>query len=158
MDTPDILELINAALEEGEPENGYDYGDPTFPECRCGRDWHGLPITQAMEDMALLGVFDPAYRYAEDASPILCPGSDVEGPLLDDLYDFGEPVAMGSGATARRITYGGVTIHEVNIPITDEDAEEEDAVARAHRIVSSIWAALDELLEDCDTQNGLESV
>ena len=52
----DIDALVEEQLAGGEPETGYDFDDPDFPECRCGLDWHGLP----------------AYG---------CPGSDTEGPL-----------------------------------------------------------------------------
>ncbi|OZF05231.1 hypothetical protein CH302_00995 [Rhodococcus sp. 15-2388-1-1a] len=50
--------LIDEQLDAGEPEIGYDFDDPEYPECwRCEYDWHGLP---------LLG----------------CPGSAVEGPAV----------------------------------------------------------------------------
>lgn len=53
----DITALVDEQMAGGEPEVGYDYGDPTFPHCsRCGRSWHGLPADG-------------------------CPGSDDEGPL-----------------------------------------------------------------------------
>jgi len=59
-DAQRVIDEIDALVEEqlrgGEPETGYDFDDPDFPECRCGLDWHGLP----------------AYG---------CPGSDTEGPL-----------------------------------------------------------------------------
>ncbi|WP_067563459.1 hypothetical protein [Nocardia acidivorans] len=42
---------------------------------QCGRDWHGLPITERMEQMRLARTFDADYRHAHDTSPILCPGT-----------------------------------------------------------------------------------
>ena len=77
----DITALIDAVLADGEPETGYDYGDPTYPKCRCGEDWHGLPITADMVMMRAVGYYVEAYSYKDDTSAILCPGSDVEGPL-----------------------------------------------------------------------------
>lgn len=156
MDTPDIVDLIDAALDAGEPDNGFDFGDPTFPACRCGRDWHGLPITVQMELMAMVGEYDPEYRYADDDSLILCPGSEVEGPLR--LIPFTEPETLGSGATVRRVTFGGLTVQEITIPAPDEPLP-DDPVARGQRIVADIWAALDELMgsAECVPENGLES-
>ena len=157
MDTPDIVDLIDAALDAGEPDNGFDFGDPTFPACRCGRDWHGLPITVQMELMAMVGEYDPEYRYADDDSLILCPGSEVEGPLR--LIPFTEPETLGSGATVRRVTFGGLTVQEITIPAPDEPLP-DDPVSRAHRIMSDIWSALDGLLTEldgCVPENGLES-
>ncbi len=52
----EIDALIEEQLAGGEPETGYDFDDPDFPECRCGLNWHGLPT-------------------------LACPGSDTEGPL-----------------------------------------------------------------------------
>mgnify|MGYP006876022186 CR=1 FL=1 len=51
-----IGELVDEQMAAGEPLTGYDYGDPTFPRCRCGWGWHGLPQNG-------------------------CPGTDFEGPL-----------------------------------------------------------------------------
>lgn len=60
-----IDELIDEQLAAGEPETGWDYGDPDYPECpHCGRDWHGLPIT----------------GWGPDDIVVLCEGSDLIGP------------------------------------------------------------------------------
>ena len=73
--------LVDEQLDGGEPETGYDFDDPDFPGCpHCNRDWHGLAITERIERMRLYGVFDVKYKYAEDDSPVLCPGSDFIGP------------------------------------------------------------------------------
>ncbi|EOM77921.1 hypothetical protein DW322_08765 [Rhodococcus rhodnii] len=81
----DIVDQIDALIDEqldaGEPRTGFDFGDPQFPKCpHCTRDWHGLAITRRMEEMRWRGEVDPDYRYTEDESEILCPGSDFIGP------------------------------------------------------------------------------
>lgn len=56
----DIDALIDEQLAAGEPETGYDYGDPDYPDCPhegCWSQWHGEPTG-------------------------MCPGSAVLGPLL----------------------------------------------------------------------------
>ena len=66
-----IDELVDEQLAAGEPETGYDYGDPQYPRCpHCGRHWHGLPITQRIADMYRWRQYDPDYVYAEDDSPL----------------------------------------------------------------------------------------
>lgn len=85
MSDHDIIDAIDALVEEqmagGEPIGGYDYNDPNYPQCpHCGDDWHGLKITRRMRDMRWDGAFDENYRYADDDSEVLCPGSDFIGP------------------------------------------------------------------------------
>ncbi len=67
-DAQRVIDEIDALVEEqlagGEPETGYDFDDPDFPECRCGLNWHGLAV------------------YG-------CPGSDTEGPLRPTGLTFG---------------------------------------------------------------------
>ena len=82
----DLLEridsLIDDQLEAGEPERGYNYGDPQFPRCwHCGRHWHGLPVTQKIAEMYSWGTYEEEYRVAGDDSPVLCPGSEFIGPM-----------------------------------------------------------------------------
>ncbi|MRH87405.1 hypothetical protein GFY24_08020 [Nocardia sp. SYP-A9097] len=77
-----IDQLVNDQLADGEPRTGYDYGDPDFPRCPhpwCDEEWHGLPITTRMAEMRWRGEVDPGYRYPDDESPVLCPGSDDPG-------------------------------------------------------------------------------
>ncbi|MEU0540589.1 hypothetical protein [Nocardia sp. NPDC005978] len=77
-----IDQLVNEQLAGGEPCTGYDYGDPDFPRCPhpwCDEEWHGLPITTRMAEMRWRGRVDPGYRYPDDSSPVLCPGSDDAG-------------------------------------------------------------------------------
>lgn len=85
-DTTDIIdridELVDDQLAGGEPRQGYDYGDPNFPQCwRCGRHWHGLKITERIALMYAIGRYDETYSAAEDDSPVVCPGSDFIGPI-----------------------------------------------------------------------------
>ncbi|AMS02989.1 hypothetical protein BJD60_gp68 [Gordonia phage Schnabeltier] len=78
----EIDTLIADQLAAGEPMNGYDFDDPDFPTCwHCGRDWHGLAITERMNEMRALGAFDEGYRYADDDSAVSCPGSSFIGPV-----------------------------------------------------------------------------
>lgn len=82
----DIVDEIDALVDEqlagGEPRTGFDFGDPTFPDCpHCGRRWHGLPITPRIATMYALRTFDEDYRAATDHGPVLCPGSDFIGPM-----------------------------------------------------------------------------
>ncbi|AZF93637.1 hypothetical protein SEA_EYES_62 [Gordonia phage Eyes] len=78
----EIDALIGEQLAAGEPMNGYDFDDPDFPTCwHCGRDWHGLAITERMNQMRAHGELEEGYRYAEDESPVICPGSAFIGPI-----------------------------------------------------------------------------
>ncbi|MBF6240503.1 hypothetical protein IU474_26005 [Nocardia otitidiscaviarum] len=49
------------------------------PKPWCREDFHGLAITARMRGMRRRWWGDPAYRYDEDNSPVLCPGSTFEG-------------------------------------------------------------------------------
>ncbi|WP_405138492.1 hypothetical protein [Nocardia sp. NBC_01388] len=77
-----IDQLVSEQLADGEPHTGYDYGDPDFPRCPhpwCDEEWHGLPITTRMAEMRWRGEVDPGYRYPDDTSAVLCPGSEDAG-------------------------------------------------------------------------------
>lgn len=97
----DIDALIDAQLDEGEPIGGFDFGDPDYPECpHCGADWHGLAITERMRRMRFRGVVDDDYRYSEDDSRVICPGSEFIGPMPAPQaprgsYDDGGPLRPG---------------------------------------------------------------
>lgn len=81
----DIDALIDSQLDAGEPIGGYDYNDPDYPKCwHC--DWHGLPITERMNEMRWRGEMDPDYRYADDTSRVVCPGSEFIGPLPENQF------------------------------------------------------------------------
>lgn len=92
---------VRERMRGGEPRTGYDFDDPTFPECPhswCGEKWHGLAITRRMWEMRQGGELDPDYRYTADDSEVLCPGSLFEGefvppeqppdvaPVLEDMF------------------------------------------------------------------------
>ena len=86
-----IDEMVDGQLVAGEPHQGHDFGDPTFPRCpHCVRHWHGLPITERIAAMYALGRFDDDYEFAADDSRILCEGSDFVGPMPSeaDAYTY----------------------------------------------------------------------
>ena len=89
-----ITELVDQTMAGGEPETGYNYGDPTYPKCpHCQRHWHGLPITERIAQMYMFGIFDENYLVTEDDSPVLCQGSEFIGPMPAEPY----PSAGGGG-------------------------------------------------------------
>lgn len=79
----DIIDQIDALVDEQlanyDNRSGYDHS-VNQERCRCGRDWHGLPITQRIDSMRWCGEFDPEYECAEDDSPVMCVGSNTPGP------------------------------------------------------------------------------
>lgn len=84
-----MIDRIDALVNEqlaGYPErSGYDYnvGQIRCPRWECSEEFHGLPITFRMWQMRQNGMFDPEYRYGEDTSPVICPGSLFIGPVQD---------------------------------------------------------------------------
>ncbi|MBM4711076.1 hypothetical protein GS928_25085 [Rhodococcus hoagii] len=100
MSDRDIIDDIDALVDEQmagyRDRSGYDHNVNQDRCWHCGEDWHGLAITARMEEMRrryrYRGMFsfgerdyaesalDPDYRYAEDDSEVLCPGSDFIGP------------------------------------------------------------------------------
>jgi hypothetical protein len=44
----------------------------------CTEQWHGLAITERMQQMRRQGYLDEDYRYCDDDSPVICPGSPPE--------------------------------------------------------------------------------
>ena len=91
-----IDELVDTQMRGGEPETGYDFDDPTFPDCpHCDETWHGLAITQRMRQMRWTGRYDPDYRYNEDDSTVLCPGSDYVGEWTPPV-DSDDRILAGS--------------------------------------------------------------
>ncbi|OZE04349.1 hypothetical protein CH249_25790 [Rhodococcus sp. 05-2255-3B1] len=83
MSDTDIIDQIDALVDEQlanyNNRSGYDH-NINQERCRCGRDWHGLPITQRIDSMRWCGEFDPDYVFAEDDSPVMCVGSNTPGP------------------------------------------------------------------------------
>ena len=86
----EIDELVDASLSRGD-QSGSWQGE-RYDRCpKCSEAWHFLPITQTMYQMRLgsyaqdefgQGIVDPNYKYREDTSPILCPGSEWLGPPI----------------------------------------------------------------------------
>jgi hypothetical protein len=74
-----IDELVDESLTVGPVD---DYNTNRYDKCwHCGRDWHGIPITERIEQMRWMGAFNETYRLADDDSAVLCPGSDFIGPV-----------------------------------------------------------------------------
>lgn len=123
----EIDQLVDASMRDGEPRVGYDYDDPTYPDCpnpSCGESWHGLAITRQMELMRHYGEVDLDYDYRADDSLVLCPGSAFEG----------EWPAPPSVEAARA---------EPEIVVVQEDpAPELDPRAEARALADRLWTAL----------------
>lgn len=86
----DIVDAIDALVDEqlaAGPRD--DYNVNRFDKCpHCGRQWHGLAITERIADMYGIGIYDETYSAATDSSRILCRGSDFIGPMPDERrYD-----------------------------------------------------------------------
>lgn len=118
LERDEIDDLVDLQLQQ--TRSGYDF-NVNQPTCwRCGEDFHELPIRQRMREIRQLWhstityyehdqdrphVPDATlkalnnYRYDEDDSPILCPGSDVQGPTpaSPGLWTLpGDPFDAGS--------------------------------------------------------------
>lgn len=80
----DIVDEIDALVDEQlsgyHDRSGYDYNVNQQTCWHCGREWHGLQITTRMEGMRRVHWYDENYRFAEDDSQIICPGSHFIGP------------------------------------------------------------------------------
>ena len=74
-----IGELVDQQLEQ--ERSGYDHNVNQVKCWHCGRDWHGLPITERIAEMYARRTYDEAYSLAGDDSPVLCAGSDFIGPM-----------------------------------------------------------------------------
>ncbi|TDH48868.1 hypothetical protein E2F47_22140 [Mycobacterium eburneum] len=75
----EIDRLVDDQLAAGPVD---DYNVNRYDRCwHCGRDWHGMPITERIETMRWTGVYDESYSAAEDDTPVLCQGSDFIGPM-----------------------------------------------------------------------------
>ncbi|WP_052314097.1 hypothetical protein [Nocardia thailandica] len=77
----EIDELVDWQMSQYDNRSGYDHNvnQTTCPHPWCHADWHGLAITRRMQLMRRLGYVDPEYRYADDTSPVVCPGSTFDG-------------------------------------------------------------------------------
>ncbi|AZS06621.1 hypothetical protein SEA_JACOREN57_56 [Mycobacterium phage JacoRen57] len=86
-----IDELVDWQLRGGDQSDsfhGHRWRDE-HPCPWCGEGYHFLPITARMFEMRNgsyatdefgQGIVDPDYKYEEDTSQVLCPGSDFHGP------------------------------------------------------------------------------
>lgn len=111
MSRSDIIDDIDALIDEqlAAGETGQEQRARTADRrCwHCGRDFHGLAITKRLEEMraeyrqraaeayergeeaeyATSAILD-GYRYDQDDSDILCPGSDFIGPMPATMRPF----------------------------------------------------------------------
>ncbi|AKJ72244.1 hypothetical protein TPA4_79 [Tsukamurella phage TPA4] len=76
-----IDDIVDWQLSRYDERTGYDYNVGQAPCGHCAREEHGLAITERIEHMRLWGEYDETYRYDEDTTPILCPGTYVPGPV-----------------------------------------------------------------------------
>lgn len=99
----DIIDEIDALVDEQlsayDSRSGYDHNVNQERCWHCGREWHGLKITARMESMAAQVAYDEDYRYADDVSEVICPGSGFIGPTRPphvsqvhavDLFDWSD--------------------------------------------------------------------
>lgn len=78
----DIDRLVDDQLAAGPVD---DYSVNRYDKCgHCGRDWHGVAITERVEQMRWSG-YDEDYRVADDDSRVICPGSEFIGPVQDQV-------------------------------------------------------------------------
>lgn len=122
----DIIDEIGALVDEQlsgyRDRSGYEYNVNQDRCHHCGREWHGLKITARIESMAAHVSYDEDYRYADDDSEVLCPGSSFIGPWATKLQ-------IQAIRTARLV--GGVP----SVPYT-RMREHDD-----HGIESTPWSA-----------------
>lgn len=76
----DIVDRISDLVDE-QLAAGEDFGSDQHDTCwHCGRDWHGLALTERMAHMYAWGCYDESYRFDEDDTEVVCPGSEFIGP------------------------------------------------------------------------------
>ncbi|UOW93133.1 hypothetical protein SEA_NOSHOW_66 [Mycobacterium phage NoShow] len=87
----EIDRLVDESLARGDRSDSF-HGEQyraQQPCPWCVEGYHYLPITQEMwrmrqgsyaQDEFGIGIVDPDYRFEDDESPILCPGSEFHGP------------------------------------------------------------------------------
>lgn len=88
----EIALLVDDSLSRGD-QSGTWRGEG-YDRCPvCSEEWHHLPITKTLREMRHgsyatdefgQGIVDPDYRYSDDASPYICPGSSYKGPPFGD--------------------------------------------------------------------------
>lgn len=129
MSRSDIIDDIDALIDEqlAAGETGQEQRVRTADRrCwHCGREWHGLAITKRLEQMraeyrqraaeaydrgeeaeyATSAILD-GYRYDQDDSDILCPGSDFIGPMPATMRPFAGNPHTGCTCSLCRVMYG----------------------------------------------------
>lgn len=68
------------------------------PHAWCYTEWHGLAVTMRLWAMRQRGVIDPDYRYRDDDSEVLCPGSLFVGEFSPAI-----PVELSESAAYAEI-------------------------------------------------------
>lgn len=88
----EIDRLVDESLARGDRSDSF-HGEQYREEQPCPwcvEGYHYLPITQRMWEMRQgsyardefgYGIMDPDYRFEDDDSPVLCPGSEYHGPV-----------------------------------------------------------------------------
>lgn len=142
----DIVDEIDALIDDqlAAGENGMARRAAAASDRRCphcNRDWHGLAITARMEEMRReyelrtqrrlfaaymageVGEADYAesailddYRYADDTSDILCPGSEFIGPMPSTMRRY---ECQCANCRAMR-SYTRIRARALQDPIVDE--------------------------------------
>lgn len=141
----DIDRLVDEQLAGGPVD---DYGvDRHRLDCpHCHRGWHGIAITERVEQMRWLGRFDDDYRVADDDSPVLCPGSDFIGPvqaLSAGGYSIRDLHVRERLSMRRDIPfYVTVDLDPVNRSFLTRYH-----IARAQRLVEQMHARIQELMQ-----------
>jgi hypothetical protein len=80
-----IDELVDEQLANYHNRSGYDHNINQDKCWHCGGEWHGLAITQKIMAMKSTRTYDEGYKYADDDSPVICPGSEFIGPLPESV-------------------------------------------------------------------------
>lgn len=146
MSRRDIVDEIDALIDDqlaaGETGMARRAAAASDRRCpHCNRDWHGLAITTRMEEMRReyelrtqrrifaaymageVGEADYAesailddYRYADDTSDILCPGSEFIGPMPSTMRRY---ECQCANCRAMR-SYTRIRARAIQDPIVDE--------------------------------------
>ncbi|MFC4373283.1 hypothetical protein ACFO5K_04140 [Nocardia halotolerans] len=124
-----IDELVDWQMSNHANRSGYDYnvGQDKCPHSWCSDDFHGLPITSRMREMRGWGHMDPDYRYADDTTDVLCPGSEFVGEFTPPAspntgYDNGDRLT-GDVFAAYRAARRDVNAALLGIPNIDEQID-----------------------------------
>lgn len=115
-----IDELVDDQLQQ--ERSGYDHNLNQEKCWHCGRDWHGLPITERIAEMYARRTYDEAYSLADDDSLVLCAGSDFIGPMpqsstsglwADGVGPYINAVTIGNSVADQTIRYASEIVEEM---------------------------------------------